>query len=78
MKKIIILTLSENFNEIENMELATASNKIQELSLKSHFMPIWELALLIQSFDNFSKKCCLLFKSAIPWPELGQYDGFVE
>ena len=61
------------------MASATASNVIRDQSLKSHFMPIWELALLVQSFDIFSKKkSCLLFKSAIPWPEWGQLDGFVE
>ena len=60
------------------MASATASNVIQGQSLKSHFMQIWELALLVQSFDNFSKKCCLLLKPAIPWLEWGQLDGFVE
>ena len=35
------------------MASATASNVIQGQSLKSHFMPIWELALLIQSFIFF-------------------------
>ena len=38
------------------MSSATASNVIRGQSLKSHFMPIWELALLVQSFDNFSKQ----------------------
>ena len=38
------------------MSSATASNVIGGQSLKSHFMPIWELGILIQSFDNFSKK----------------------
>ena len=37
------------------MASATASNMIEGQSLKSHFMPIWELAQLIQSFDIFSK-----------------------
>ena len=60
------------------MASATASNVIRGQSLKSHFMPTWELAQLIQSFDIFSKKICLLFKSAIPWPEWGQLDAFVE
>ena len=37
------------------MALATASNVIWGQSLKLHFMPIWELAQLVQSFDIFLK-----------------------
>ena len=58
------------------MASATASNVIRGLSLKSHFTPIWELGQLIQSFDIFFKS--FLFKSAIPWFEWDQFDGFVE
>ena len=38
------------------MVSATVSNVIRGQSLESHFMPIGELALLIQSFENFLKK----------------------
>ena len=37
------------------MASATASNVIQGQSLKSHFMPIWVLALLISSIDFFKE-----------------------
>ena len=51
------------------MALVTASNMIQGQSLKTHFMPICELALFILDHterENFSKKTS----------ELGQLDGF--
>ena len=38
------------------MASATASNVIRGQSLKSHFMPIWVLALLISSFDFFKEQ----------------------
>ena len=42
------------------MASATASNMIQGQSLKSNFMPIWELALLVHRFDNLKKRNMLL------------------
>ena len=44
------------------MASATASNVIPGQSLKSHFMPIWVLALLISSF-NFFKELQYLCKN---------------
>ena len=70
-EKSIIPTLSENLIKLSKHGLSYSQ------SLKSYFMPIGELALLIQRFENFSNKnCCLLFKSAIYWSEWGQLDGF--
>ena len=45
------------------MASATASNVIHGQSLKSHFVPIWELALLIQSFDNFFNEKAVCYTS---------------
>ena len=43
------------------MASATASNMIQGQSLKSHFMPIWVLALLNSALIS-SKKCIIFEK----------------
>ena len=41
------------------MASATASNMIRGQSLKSHFVPIWVLALLVWSFNFFKELHCL-------------------
>ena len=60
------------------MASATVSNLIRGQSLKSNFMPIGELALLIlRRFKNFSdRNCSLLFKSATYWSDWGRLVEF--
>ena len=62
---------------LANMASATALNMIWGQSLQSHFIPIWELALLIQSFI-FSNHCFIFAKlkdylaNPSNWPHSGQ------